>query len=135
MPKIHPLVTSAPLNENPDVDSNNEVPWPLPSQVAAELRRAAAELEWALRKHRSAWDKMQRLAREYEDKGNAFFKDNERPWKLAIGDVQWWRGEVSARSNSVLALRSLADLYGVDVRPYHNVSAPSAEQQFVRGRT
>lgn len=108
---IPPLTPSAPSTEAGPVD------WVNPAAVADELKRAQAELLWAINKHRLAWDLMERLNGEYAEKGNAFFKDNERPWKLAVGDVQWWRGEVSSRSNAVLALTKLAQLFSVDVGP------------------
>ena len=108
---IPPLTASAPSVEAGPVE------WANPAAVRDELKRAQAELFWAINKHRLAWDKMERLSAEYAEKGNAFFKDNERPWKLAIGDVQWWRGEVSSRSNAVLALSQLAGLFGLNLGP------------------
>ena len=89
--------------------ANGEVLTPLDaSTIKSETVRAQRELWHAINKHRLAWAKMERLATEYKDKGNAYFKDNERPWKLAVGDVQWWRGEMSAQSNTLTALLALA---------------------------
>lgn len=105
----HPCRTSAPLPPEMQVE------WPAPRLIVAEIQRAATELMWALHKQRAAWAHMERLNREYEGRGNAFFKDNERPWKLAVGDVSWWRGEVSSRSNAMIALLTLAA--AIDDRP------------------
>jgi hypothetical protein len=103
-----PYVASPPM-----VDEDGYLPGQLvvpitDKQLTGEILRAQAELLYATRRHRKAWTKMNRLAGEYEDKGNAYFKDNERPWKLAVGDVQWWRGEMSAQSNTLNALLALA---------------------------
>lgn len=97
----NPLRVSAPLP--PD----GQVGMPNGYAIHAEIERAATELMWAIHKHRAAWAKMERLKVHYDARGQEF-KDNERNWKLAVGDVQWWRGEVNARSNSILALRALA---------------------------
>lgn len=96
--------------------------WPicLPSrpQLIAELERASAELMWALNRQRTTWARMARLKAEYEKAGNAYFIDNERAWKLATGDVTWWRGEVSSRANALSALCLLAAALGVAVDAY-----------------
>lgn len=74
------------------------------NELTAEIARAGAELLWALHRQREAWAKMQQLKREYDKQPNSYYIDNERPWKLAVGDVQWWRGEVSSRANALSAL-------------------------------
>lgn len=99
--RTNPRVPSAPLPDDTGIF--------MPSQevIHPELERAGQELLWALHRHRLAWAKMERLKVHYDAKGQEY-KDNERAWKIAVGDVQWWRGEVNARSNSILALQSLA---------------------------
>lgn len=104
-------VTSAPLPAGMPID------WPNPEKLRAEIRRASAELMWALRKQRKAWAHMQTLKEVYKTKQNYEFLDNERPWKLAIGDVQWWRGEVSSRSNALSSMLALAAGYGLELGP------------------
>lgn len=71
--------------------------------MMAEIRRAAAELMWALHRQRAAWDKLARTKAALGER-NIEFVDNERPYKLAVSDVQWWRGEVSSRANALSAL-------------------------------
>lgn len=103
---VDPTARSAPLPPHTPVE------WAESSTLWAELQRAQVELLHAIKRHRLAWAKMERLKAEAEGRGNAYFMDNDRPWKLATGDVTWWRGEVNARSNSVLALTKLLDLLG-----------------------
>jgi hypothetical protein len=96
-----PLVHSAPLERGWAVKMPNR------ADLQNELTRASAELMYALHRQRTAWAKMRLLKERYDRAPNHEFLDNERPWKLAIGDVQWWRGEVSSRANAVIALRGL----------------------------
>lgn len=103
-PLTDPLRLSAPMAEG-----DLELAMPNRYDLEAELTRAAAELRWALHRQRAAWAKMAKLQAEYRDKPNYQFLDNERPWKLAIGDVSWWRGEVSSRANTIQALLGLLD--------------------------
>jgi hypothetical protein len=103
--EIPALVQTAPLPE----PHGGGLTSPTLQRLVEEMARAEVELIHALGKHRDAWDWMSRLKEEARQQGNAFFMDNDRRWKLAVGDVQWWRGEVNARSNSVLALAALID--------------------------
>jgi hypothetical protein len=34
--------------------------------------------------------------------------DNNRDWSIAVGDVRWWRGEMTAQSSTLNALLALA---------------------------
>jgi hypothetical protein len=83
---------------------------PTPEVMANEAKRAALELVWALHRQRTSWAKLARVQAEYGDR-NIDFLDNERPYKLAIGDVQWWRGEVSSRANALTALLAAASAF------------------------
>lgn len=102
-----PDVNSAPLPPEWPVDQ-----LPTTESIRAEIKRASVELLWALNRQRTTWAKMARLKAEYDKRGVGFFIDNERPWKLATGDVQWWRGEVSARANALSALLMLSASLG-----------------------
>lgn len=108
-PRTDPRARSAPLPRG------TMVGLPEPSALLAEIERASTELMWGLHRQRQVWAKMEALRIEAEDKGNAWFMDNERPWKLATGDVAWWRGEVSSRSNALSSLVSLAAAMGIRV--------------------
>lgn len=102
--RTDPRITSAPL------PSGMNVGWPDGVIVQQEIRRAGTELLWALHRQRTAWAKMEQVKKELTGR-NIDFIDNERAWKLATGDVTWWRGEVSSRSNALTALLSLAAYY------------------------
>lgn len=103
-----PLANSAPLPED----------WPIrvpePHEIVKEIKRASAELMWALHRQRQAWAKMARVKAELGAR-NIDYVDNERPWKLATGDVSWWRGEVSSRSNALSSLLALAAALNVQL--------------------
>lgn len=96
-----------PRNRTAPLPEGTEIAIPTMAETDGEIARAATELVWALHKHRAAWTKMEALKASYDARGQEF-KDNERAWKLAVGDVQWWRGEVNCRSNSMQALLALA---------------------------
>lgn len=115
--RTNPLSLSAPLGEDEEFDEADILHFPNPEALRHELARAAAELMWALHRQRQAWRKMARLKAEYNGRPNFEFLDNERPWKLAVGDVQWWRGEVSSRANAVQALVSLGNLMSLRMGP------------------
>jgi hypothetical protein len=104
-----PSRVSAPLPDDFPIDIPNE------HDLVAEITRAYAELRWALHRQRTTWAHMAKVREEYKEKGNAYFYENERRWKLATGDVQWWRGEVNSRSNALTALLSLAAAMGIDI--------------------
>jgi hypothetical protein len=104
---------SAPL----PTEFDEPIDWQNPQLIRDELVRAQVELMHAIDRHRRAWAKMERLKTAAELKGNAYFMDNERDWKLATGDVTWWRGEVSSRSNAVMALIQLATLMNLNLGP------------------
>lgn len=82
---------------------------PTPADIEAELDRAAVELMYALNRHRTAWSKMAALKELARKSGNDWFMDNSRQWKVATGDVTWWRGEVSCQSNAIQALLAYQD--------------------------
>jgi hypothetical protein len=107
-----PSRVSAPLPAGFPIGLPNE------HDLVADIERAASELRWALHRQRHTWAHMAKVREEYKDRGNAFFYENERRWKLATGDVTWWRGEVSSRSNALSALLALAAAMGVEVRPW-----------------
>ena len=91
--------------------------FPLNSVLMAEARRAAVELIWALHRQRTAWARLARIKAELGDR-NIEFIDNERPYREALGDVQWWRGEVSSRANALTALLAAAAVVpGKEVAP------------------
>lgn len=83
----------------------------LPSLAAVEneIVKLTAELRNALTKHRRAWARMGLLKDQARDAGNAWYMDNQRAWKLATGDVTWWRGEVSAAANAMTAMFGLIE--------------------------
>lgn len=114
MTLINPMEWSAPL---PEDGPNQGIDWTDPIKVRDELIRAQVELMHAIAKHRTAWSKMAKMKKVAEARGNAYFMDNNRAWKIAVGDVTWWRGEVNARSNTILALIQLATLMGLDIGP------------------
>lgn len=107
--RTNPLVASAPL------PPATQVRFPSTDNVVDEIRRAATELMYALQRQRTAWEKMARVKAELDARGLAHFPDNERGWKLATGDVTWWRGEVNARSNALSALVGYAQATGVSL--------------------
>jgi hypothetical protein len=111
MTRFDPMRVSAPLDLETPID------WTDPQVIRAELIRAQVELIHAIGKHRAAWAKMSRMKASAELRGNAYFMDNDRAWKIATGDVTWWRGEVNARANSIMALIQLATLMGLDLGP------------------
>lgn len=110
----NPAHRSAPL---PEWMEDADITLPSPAELIDDLKRAATELRWALHRQRAAWKRMAELKEHYRTKPNFDFIDNERPWKLAVGDVQWWRGEVSSRANAVQALVSLAALMDLKLGP------------------
>lgn len=93
------------LPDNP-IDEHN---------LIADIERAYSELRFALHRQRTTWAHMARLREKYRGMGNAYFYENERAWKLATGDVTWWRGEVNARSNALTALLALAAAMGIQI--------------------
>lgn len=111
MSRTDPMRVSAPLPVDSDID------WTDPQLVREEILRSQTELMWALHRQRTAWTKMANLKKIADARGISYFMDNERSWTLALGDVKWWRGEVSARSNSLMALIQLAALMGLDLGP------------------
>lgn len=94
---IDPRKVSAPL------PPSAQIAWPGRAALLIEARRAAAELMWALHRQRTTWAHLARVKAQLGER-NIEFLDNERPYKLAVGDVQWWRGEVSSRANALQAL-------------------------------
>jgi hypothetical protein len=105
----NPMRTSAPL---PD---GMEVKYADPVRVRAEIARASTELMWALDRQRQAWDQMAAMKAEADGRGSSWFMDNSRPWKLATGEVTWWRGEVNSRANALSSLVQFAAY--LDARP------------------
>lgn len=103
-----PLMPGAPL---PPQMMN--LPPIRPEDVEDELTRARVELLYACAMHRKAWKKMRqvKLDREAdaESKGVPAYLDNDVFWKIAVGDVRWWREEMAAQSSAILALWSMAN--------------------------
>lgn len=98
---------SPPLRVSPPLPDGWQLKQPSPELVRAEIIRAVNELMWALHRQRTTWAIMEARKAAYTLRGEEFI-DNERPWKLATGDVQWWRGEVSSRANTLSALVQFA---------------------------
>jgi hypothetical protein len=73
------------------------------STLRNEAHRAMHELLYALMRQRSAWARLAEVKKHYGEQ-NIDYVDNLRPYKEAVGDVQWWRGEVSSRANALSAL-------------------------------
>ncbi len=107
--RTDPKIRSTPLPEGWRIE------LPQPPDLNAEIRRATTELFYALHRQRTTWARLAHVKAELGER-NIEFLDNERPYKLAVGDVQWWRGEVSSRSNALTALLSLAAAMDIDVR-------------------
>lgn len=97
------------MNITPPPPLKPDVDMTMPSLAAVEIEivKITAELQNAMRRHRGAWIRMSQLKQEARDKGNAWFMDNERSWRLATSDVSWWRGEVSAAANALTAMFGL----------------------------
>lgn len=99
-----PLVLGAPLpsGAGSKVDAQD---------VADELRRAEIELLYAISQHRKAWKVMRRraeLRNEQSGKiGMLSTLESDPHWKKATGDVDWWRGEMTAQATTVLALQQM----------------------------
>ncbi len=104
MKRTNPMTWSAPLDALADTDE--AIINPTSADLRAELKRAQTELMYAIHRHRAAWAHMRKLKEEFGER-NLDYLDNERPWKLAIGDVSWWRGEMNCQSNAIIALRGL----------------------------
>src|ERR1044072_9443203 len=100
---------SAPLPEN------FMLRLPSREELLKEIIRTSSELRWALHKQRATWAHMAHTPAEYRERGNLYFYENDRHWKLATGDVSWWRGEVSSRANALSALLQLAASMHIDV--------------------
>lgn len=103
MKTTHPERLGAPLN-------GDERPPTIP-EVRAEYERCKIELMYAIAQHRKAWGVMRRRA-EYRDTlvdrvGMLSTLESDPHWKKATGDVSWWRGEMDAQANVMLALRSM----------------------------
>jgi len=131
MTPLRPLNPSAPLSDDASIS------WLPPNIVRAEAIRAQRELLHAIRKHRAAWSLMAKLKKQADERGVSWYMDNDRDWKLATGDVTWWRGEMSARSNSLLALLQLAALYGINIAPEWHDTTTLGEQpgsSYIQGR-
>lgn len=120
MNRTDPTSPSAPLPPQTTIET------PSASTLVEEIKRASTELLWALHRQRTSWARMAKVKAELEAKGLAYFPEAEREWKLATGDVTWWRGEVSSRSNALSALLQLASMYDIKVTPPRpRVSWPS----------
>lgn len=113
---------SAPLPDDWDIK------LPQPGLLHADIVRAATELRWALHRQRAAWRHMARLKSMY-DTTNVEFIDNERSWKLATGEVSWWRGEVTSRATALTAMLNLAEQLGCPLPRYAETTRPGATQR------
>lgn len=112
MTRSNPMEASAPL---PTKDT--PIDWQNPGLIHNELLRAQTELMHAIEKHRRAWAKVQHMKGLADLKGNSYYMDNDRNWQVATGEVTWWRGEMSARSNVVVALTRLLEYMDLDLGP------------------
>jgi hypothetical protein len=95
----NPLRPGAPLPDEVD----HIVP-PHPGDMSAELIRAQVELMYAIARHRKAWAAARALAIELDKK--AIWKDSDGTYIKALGDVRWWREEMSAQATTVSALQT-----------------------------
>lgn len=82
------------LDEAPDV-----------VDVQVELARAQIELMHAIAKHRKAWKAMAMAKAAAEER--AVWADAYTPYKIAVGDVRWWREEMTAQATTVTALKAM----------------------------
>ena len=94
-----------------------EIEEPGPGPILAELTRAKVELMYAIARHRKAWSRMRLIKREREadaaKKGVPAYLDNDTLWKIATGDVSWWRDEMTAQATTVAALTTMAEQCGL----------------------
>lgn len=105
--KTQPEVNGAPLPGGPET--------PLPnyklSEVEAELERARVELMYGLAMQRKAWARVRARAQEIEAEaarmGTTAFADSDARYKIAIGDVRFWREGITAQAAAIAALESM----------------------------
>jgi hypothetical protein len=102
--RTDPGRVSTPLPPDTDLSA-----WPTRTEVLNEARRATHELMWALHRQRACWARLAKVKAILGER-NIEYIDNERSYKLAVGDVQWWRGEVSSRANALSALLAAAEV-------------------------
>lgn len=103
-----PIVPGAPLP-----DSWAKLPAIEQRDIEEELLRAEIELLYAISRHRKAWRVMRQRA-EHRDSlvghvGMLSTLESDPHWKKATGDVSWWRDEMNAQANVVLALRRMRE--------------------------
>ena len=103
-----PMKVGAPLPED-------LAALPLPptlAEIHAEMDRCEVELMFAIAQHRKAWSRMrkhaERRAELVDQPGGLAAIDSDPVWKKRTGDVSWWRGEVEARSDAMVALGAMA---------------------------
>lgn len=81
------------------------------ADIQAEIKRAGVELMYATAMHRKAWANMRAvdtdLREDAERRGVPVYLDGEQKYKLASGNVTWWRGELNATAAAYSALIEL----------------------------
>lgn len=106
--ETNPLRIGAPLPE-----SVRKLKPPVKAAIHAELLRAEVELMHAIARHRKAWSAMRKWSEHRGEAakhpGGLAALESDPIWKKRVGDVQWWRAEMEARSTAVLALRAMLE--------------------------
>lgn len=101
--KTAPLKAGAPLPDDEPIIA------PTLLDVRAEITRAQVELMYAIAMHRKAWSRMRAIRQDRDaradQKGIPVYLDNDPNWKVATGDVAWWRGEMQAQAAAISALQ------------------------------
>lgn len=81
------------------------------NEVEAELERARVELMYALAMQRKAWARVRARGQEIEAEalrhGTMAFADSDSLYKIAIGDVRFWREGITAQAAAITALESM----------------------------
>lgn len=112
--ETHPERNGAPLPEN-----GHMIP-PTLNELCSELRRAEIELMYAIAKHRKGWQAMRRRQKEREllaDRpGMLSYLDTDEIWKVATGDVNWWRSEMTAQATTITALTKIIEAREAEIR-------------------
>jgi len=97
-------------------------------RVEAEITLMLAEVRNAISRHRRAWKHMAQVKRDLLDDGREFI-DEERPYKLAVGDVKWWREELVATSAALSALVAYAERTPRPTTPAERQRPPAERPQ------
>lgn len=102
----NPLRPGAPLP--PETETIED---PKLNDIQAEIKRAGVELMYATMMHRKAWANMRAVDNDLKEdarrRGVPVYLDGEQKYKLASGNVTWWRGELNATAAAYMALIEL----------------------------